>query len=152
MLDCLQKNLERKIFSGKREQKYVPFSCLKPYFKNTKERDIMKKSLKKNKKGIEIMLFSAMCACSGQILWKMSATYGIFIALLGFGFYGVGALLMLLAYQHGEVSVLQPVQSVNYIFSIIFGYIVFKEQISFVKMLAVALIIIGVVFIAGGDE
>lgn len=112
----------------------------------------MKLSLEKNKKGIGIMLLSAMCACVGQILWKMSVNYGLFITIVGFGLYGIGALLMILAYQYGEVSILQPIQSVNYIFSIFFGYIIFKEQVSVVKLVAVVLIVIGVVFMAGGKE
>lgn len=112
----------------------------------------MKESFEKNKKGIEIMLFSAICACVGQMLWKMSATDGVSVALIGFCFYGLGALLMIIAYRFGKLSVLQPIQSINYVISIILGYIIFSEPINIAKLFAVVLIVIGVVLIAGGDK
>lgn len=109
-------------------------------------------SIKKNKKGILIMLVAAALACLGQLFWKLSASHGIWLALLGFGFYGLGAILMLLAYRYGSVSVLQPVLSTNYILSILLGYLVLQEKITLNKILGIFVIIIGVVFIAGGDE
>lgn len=108
-------------------------------------------SFAKNKKGILIMLCSAACACIGQLLWKLSAEQGVLLALVGFGFYGVGALFMLIAYRFGSLSVLQPMQSVNYVLSIIIGAIVLNEAVTLLKVVGVLIIMVGIVFIGGGD-
>lgn len=112
----------------------------------------MIESFAKNKKGILIMLCSAFCACVGQLLWKLSAEQGVFVALVGFVFYGFGALFMLIAYRYGSLSVLQPMQSVNYILSIIIGVIVLSESVTVKKVIGVLVIMAGIVLIGGGDE
>ena len=112
----------------------------------------MLESFQKNKKGILLMLVSSVCACIGQLFWKLSAEQGILFLLLGFGFYGIGALVMLAAYRFGKLSVLQPMLSMNYVLSIVLGALVLQEKISVWKGIGVAVIISGVILIAGGDE
>lgn len=112
----------------------------------------MIESFQKNKKGIFLMLISSVCACFGQLLWKLSADKGFLIMLLGFFLYGIGALVMLLAYRYGELSVLQPMLSLNYVLSIVLGTVVLQEMVTIWKCLGVLIIIAGVVMIAGGDE
>lgn len=113
---------------------------------------IMIESFKKNKKGILLMILSSICVCVGQLLWKLSSQMGVFIMLVGFAFYGIGALVMLVAYRYGKVSILQPMLSLNYVLSIILAAIVLKEDITLIKCIGVLIIIAGVVLIAGGDE
>lgn len=112
----------------------------------------MAESLRKNKKGIMVMLISSICACTGQLFWKLSVTQGIWIMLLGFVFYGIGAVVMLIAYKFGKLSVLQPMLSMNYVLSIVLGAIVLKEPIAALKCIGILIIITGVILIAGGDE
>lgn len=112
----------------------------------------MLKSIQMNKKGILLMLISSLCVCIGQLLWKLSADMGIIVMLAGFIFYGIGALIMLLAYRFGKLSVLQPMLSLNYVLSIILAALVLKESITVLKCIGVIVIITGVVLIAGGDE
>lgn len=107
----------------------------------------MLESIRKNKKGIILMIISSICACIGQMLWKMSADKGLGYMIVGFGFYGVGALVMIIAYRYGKLSVLQPMLSLNYVLSII----VLGEKVGFVKCIGVLVIIAGVIMIAGGD-
>ena len=57
----------------------------------------MIESFQKNKKGILLMLISSICVCVGQLLWKISAEKGFPIMLAGFCFYGLGALIMIIA-------------------------------------------------------
>ena len=90
----------------------------------------MIESFQKNKKGILLMLISSICVCVGQLLWKISAEKGFPIMLAGFCFYGLGALIMIIAYKYGKLSVLQPMLSLNYVLSIILAAIVLKEQIT----------------------
>ena len=71
----------------------------------------MIESIQKNKKGILLMLVSSICVCVGQLLWKLSAMQGLIFMLAGFAFYGAGALIMIIAYKFGKLSVLQPMLS-----------------------------------------
>lgn len=109
-------------------------------------------SIRKNKKGILLMIVSSICVCVGQLLWKLSANMGIIVMLAGFCFYGVGALVMIVAYRYGKLSVLQPMLSLNYVLSIILAATILKEEISILKCIGVLIIIIGVILIAGGDK
>ena len=112
----------------------------------------MLESLKKNRKGILIMLCSSLFACVGQLLWKLGGTYGLWLIIIGFGFYAFGALFMLYAYRFGSVSVLQPVMSMNYVISVILGALVLKEPVTILKVIGVIVIMIGVLLIGGGEE
>ena len=98
------------------------------------------------------MLFSAVCACLGQMFWKVSATEGIWFLLIGFAFYAVGALVMLIAYRFGSLSVLQPMLSVNYIITLILAHFVLQEAITPARIIGIAVIMVGVFLIGGGDE
>ena len=112
----------------------------------------MIESFKANRKGILLMLISSICVCIGQLLWKLSDEQGIIVMLIGFCFYGVGALVMLVAYRFGSLSVLQPMLSLNYVLSIILAALILKENVTILKCIGVLVIIAGVVLIAGGDE
>lgn len=112
----------------------------------------MLQSLKRNRKGISLMLISSIFVCLGQLLWKISVEKGVFFLLIGFGLYGVGALVMIVAYKFGELSVLQPMLSLNYVISILLAVFILKEEISFLKCIGVVVIIVGVLLIAGGTE
>lgn len=112
----------------------------------------MLESFQKNKKGILLMLISSICVCIGQLLWKLSAEQRSIIMLAGFCFYGVGALVMIVAYRFGKLSVLQPMLSLNYVLSIILAAVVLKEEITILKCIGVLVIIVGVIIIAGSDE
>lgn len=99
-----------------------------------------------------MMLGAAIFACVGQLFWKMSAEGGIIWLLAGFALYGIGALLMLVAYRFGSVSVLQPMLSANYALSVILGILILHESVSFLKVIGILIITAGVILIAGGDE
>lgn len=99
-----------------------------------------------------MMIFSSICAGLGQLLWKLSGTYGLLTMLLGVCLYGLGALVMLMAYKHRKLSVLQPILSLNYVLSIGLGVVVLQEPVTWLKCIGILIIIAGVVSIAGGDE
>lgn len=109
-------------------------------------------SFEKNRKGILLMLLSSICACLGQLLWKISITYGITVMAVGFCFYGLGALIMIYAYRYGELSVLQPMLSTNYVLSLLLGRVILHENITLLKCLGILIIIAGVIMIANGDK
>lgn len=111
----------------------------------------MKESFQKNKKGILLMVTAAVFACVGQLFWKISVSQGIVFLLLGFAVYGFGALLMLVAYRYGSVSVLQPMLSTNYVLSAVLGILVLDEEITVMKVIGILIITCGVILIGGGD-
>lgn len=112
----------------------------------------MLESLKKNKKGILLIILSSIFVCFGQLLWKLSNTQGMIYLLGGFILYGIGALVMIIAYRFGSLSVLQPMLSLNYIFTIIFAKTILNESLTLIKIIAILIIILGVVLIGGGDN
>lgn len=92
------------------------------------------------------MVISSICACFGQMFWKLSSD-GILFLFIGFAFYGLGAILMLVAYRFGKLSVLQPILSMNYVLALIIGFLVFDEIITLLKVFGVITLIFGVVLI-----
>ncbi|MCL2323125.1 MAG: DMT family transporter [Oscillospiraceae bacterium] len=110
------------------------------------------KSISKNKKGIVYILISAFLLALGQLFWKLSGTAINLQMIIGFLCYGVGAITMVIAFKFGSMSVLHPMMSTSILFSILFGYFIFNEQITIYKVLGIFFIILGVIFIGGGDE
>lgn len=109
-------------------------------------------SLKKNKYGIILMALSSIFVCIGQLFWKLSTEQGVVALLFGFVLYVIGAIIMIVAYKFGSLSVLQPILSLNYVFSIILGAMILHESFSVLKLIGIIIIIIGVILIAGGDN
>jgi drug/metabolite transporter (DMT)-like permease len=108
-------------------------------------------SIKKNLKGIIIIIFAAVLTSIGQLFWKLSYNTNIKWLILGFICYGVGAVCMIVAFRYGNLSVLHPMLSTGYIFALILGRVILKEQISLTQIIAIIIIIIGVTLIGGGD-
>jgi undecaprenyl phosphate-alpha-L-ara4N flippase subunit ArnE len=111
----------------------------------------MRASFEKNKKGILLMLAASLCVCVGQLCWKLSGQRGPLFLLLGFGLYGLGALITLTAYRYGSLSVLQPVLSLNYVLTVVLAALVLKEEITPLRAAGILCVMGGVVLICGGD-
>ena len=112
----------------------------------------MSASFNKNKIGIFLMVLSSICACIGQLFWKLSSSGDFWMLLPGFALYGLGALIMICAYKFGSLSVLQPILSLNYVLSLILAATILGETISILRIIGVCVIIIGVIIIGGGDD
>ncbi len=69
----------------------------------------------------------------------------IFLGLL---LYGVSVVLWILALSRVEVSYAYPLLSVGYVVVAIAGYFVFHEPLSATKILGIALIVAGVIFLS----
>lgn len=108
-------------------------------------------SLKKNYKGICIILFASLLTATGQLFWKISDGTLIFYILIGFICYGLGAVLMIIAFRFGSLSVIHPMLSFGYIFALIFGSIFLKESITTIQIIGIFTIMAGVALIGGGD-
>jgi len=104
-------------------------------------------NLKKNHIGIILMLFCSICLCLGQLVWKLMPGYNPLYLLAGFTIYVAGALFMIFAYRYGELSVLQPINSMSYVFSAIIAVLVLHEKLPLINIAGILLIISGVIII-----
>jgi undecaprenyl phosphate-alpha-L-ara4N flippase subunit ArnE len=112
----------------------------------------MIESIKSNGRGIALMVFSAFLVSFGQMFWKMYHTEGLWALLLGFVFYAGGALIMIVAYRFGKLSVLQPILCLSYVFAIFIAVFILNESMSAMKLGGILVIVFGVVMVAGGDS
>jgi len=102
-----------------------------------------------NKKIIAIllMLLCAACLCLGQLVWKLMPDYKIVYLLGGFAIYIAGAILMIFAYRFGELSVLQPINSMSYVFAAFLAVFILHEKIPTINIIGIVLIVSGVIII-----
>jgi len=99
-----------------------------------------------------LMLFCAACLCLGQLVWKMMPDYNLLYILSGFAIYAAGALAMIFAYRYGELSVLQPINSMSYVFSTIMAMLILHESVTVINMAGIALVISGVIVIGANSR
>lgn len=109
-------------------------------------------SLRKNKIGIVIIIASAVITAFGQYFWKISEGSKIIELAIGFSLYGIGAILMIIAFKFGSLSVLHPMMSIGYVVALFIGYFLLGESITIFKVIAIAFILIGVILMGVGDE
>lgn len=104
--------------------------------------------------GILLMLVSSICTCTGQLLWKLAATsvQALLIYFLGLMLYGIGAVVMIVAFKFGEMSILHPMLSVGFILSLFLGAIFLDEIISWKSIVGIVLILIGMIFLGKSTE
>ena len=116
---------------------------------------------KRTKIGLVIMFICTLFTALGQLffkygsltfewnLFKIVTNYNL---ILGFFFYGIGALLLIIALKYGDLSTMYPLISLTFIWVFLISVFVFNEIINSFKINAVILIIFGVILIAGGDS
>ncbi len=72
--------------------------------------------------------------------------------LLGFSFYGVSAILWLDVLSKLDFSLAFPLVSLTYVFSLLIGAFIFREQVNPTRILGVAFILSGLFFIIRSSE
>lgn len=111
----------------------------------------------KNKKlfiGIGFVLLSSLCSSLGQLIWKLMVQNDLplYYYIFGLCFYGIGALLLIVAFKFGEMSVLHPMLSFGFVLAMIWSVSVLGEKITLQKAIGTLLIIAGVIFLAIGNS
>ncbi|WP_078550354.1 EamA family transporter [Litchfieldia alkalitelluris] len=109
-------------------------------------------SFKQNYKGIILITLASLCTSFGQMFWKLSEGEISLHLIVGFVFYGIGAILMIVAFRFGAFSVIHPMLCLSYIFVIFIGVFIIGETINAFTVVGILFIMIGVVFIGGGDD
>lgn len=98
--------------------------------------------------GMVLMIVSSISTSIGQLMWKLSANNeNLLFYFLGFLFYGVGAMLMIIAFKYGELSILHPIMSFGYVISIFFSIIILHESITLNRFIGIGLIVLGMFFL-----
>ncbi|MGX6446101.1 EamA/RhaT family transporter [Neobacillus sp. K501] len=92
-----------------------------------------------------LMITSALLTATGQLFWKMGFSYFVFM-ILGFICYGAGALLMIKSFATEKLSVAYPLMSISYIFALLLGGFILDEPITYMKIIAIIFLFIGVTF------
>ena len=98
------------------------------------------------------MVLCSACICLGQLVWKLMPEYNIIYLFGGFTIYVTGALLMILALRNGELSVLQPINSMSYVFSALVAYFVLHEEIPPINIIGIFLIVSGIIVIGRSSK
>lgn len=99
------------------------------------------------------MVAAAFSTATGQFFWKLAAGGGLFDwhLWIGFGFYGMGAVLMTVAFRFGRLSVLHPLLTVGYVIALVYGVSFLNEPLTVPLAIGTVLILAGV-WLIGGDE
>ena len=99
-----------------------------------------------------MMVVSSVFVSFGQMFWKMFHTEGLWALILGLILYGCGALIMIVAYKYGKLSVLQPMLCLSYVFAIFIAVFILNEAFTPLRLAGIIVVIAGVILIAGGDQ
>jgi drug/metabolite transporter (DMT)-like permease len=70
--------------------------------------------------------------------------------IAGLAVYGIGAMVMIVALQHGELSVLYPLISLNYVWVAIIAVLLFNESMNPWKIAGIVVIMAGVGILGKG--
>lgn len=103
--------------------------------------------------GIFMMILSATFTAVGQAFWKLSSSgFQSWQLYIGFLCYGIGAILMIIAFRFGSLSVLHPLLSIGYVIAILIEVFFLSEKLTLVKIIGNVLIISGAIFIGVGGK
>jgi drug/metabolite transporter (DMT)-like permease len=112
------------------------------------------------KVGILLMFICTLFTSTGQYFFKSGSNLFAFTIqgilfnvplLLGFFFYGFGAILLMVALKFGDLSKIYPFVSLNFIWVTLMSVFLLGEQLNSYKINAVILVIFGVLLIGGSS-
>lgn len=108
-----------------------------------------------------IILLNILLLLSGQILWKFGVSkmtswdlvsvINLMLSpliLAGLILYALATVFWLYILSKVPLSIAYPFQSLTYVFGIVAGYLIFKENVSFVQWCGVILLVLAVYLIA----
>jgi drug/metabolite transporter (DMT)-like permease len=110
---------------------------------------------------IVMMIFCTVLTSFAQVFYKKASAslsfnllelvtnYNLIIGLI---MYAVAAVIMIIAFKFGEVTVLYPIVTLSYVWVSLLSVYFFNEVMTFYKWLGVLVIIIGIIFIAFGGK
>jgi drug/metabolite transporter (DMT)-like permease len=110
---------------------------------------------------IVMMVFCTALTSFAQVFYKRGSAllslnlielitnYNLIIGLL---MYATAAVIMIIAFKFGEVTVLYPIVTLSYVWVSLLSVYYFNEVMNFYKWSGVLIIIIGIIFIGFGGK
>lgn len=92
------------------------------------------------KKGTETLEFNILSIITNYYL------------ISGFMLYVIGAVLMIVAFKGGELSVLYPIVATSYIWVGIFSYFIFHDSLNYLRWIGIFSIFFGVIAVGVGSK
>lgn len=118
--------------------------------------------MKTNTWAIALVFLSTLSAASGQLLIKLgvnNATVNLMSIItnipliIGYGLYGLSAVILVISLKYGELSVLYPIYAMNFIWVCIASPMIFPtDSMNIIKWAGVISIVLGVAFIGLGSR
>ena len=105
------------------------------------------------------MLLVVLCTLltsTAQVLYKFGADklelsfHGVitnYYILSGLLLYGIGAIMLVTALKHGELTVLYPIIATSYIWVALMSWYFFNESMNYLKWIGIFTIVVGIIFI-----
>ena len=103
----------------------------------------------KNSSAILIIL-SGIFNALGQFFWKLSNAQINFCMFIGFLFFGIGGVLMVLGFKNGELSNLHSLMGISYIIAFLLSIFYFGEMFTIRQLIGCLMILIGVIRLGFG--
>ncbi len=112
-------------------------------------------------RAVGLVLVSTVFTALGQVFFKMgsgrlalslSGVLFNYMLLVGFFFYGIGALMLIVSLRHGELSVLYPVYAMNFVWVSLLADRFLGESMSSLKWGGILVIMMGVSLIGWGGR
>jgi len=116
--------------------------------------------MKTKKEAIALVLLCTFLTAAGQIFLKIGSgnlsfnilnLLGNFPLVIGFVLYFLGAVILVIALKHGELSVLYPFCAASYIWICLLSMKFLNEKMNKLKWLGVITIVIGITLIGVGS-
>ena len=110
---------------------------------------------------ILLILFTTLLISSAQILYKLgipSLKFNLisiianYFLIGGLVLYGIGAILMIISFRGGEVSVLYPIIATSYIWVSLLSIYFLGEKMNAFRWIGVFIIIAGIIAISYGSK
>lgn len=110
---------------------------------------------------IGLMVLTTVFTSIAQVFYKFGAARLEFdlISLItnfplitGMVLYILGAVIMIIAFKGGEVSVLYPIIATSYIWVSLLSIYFFNEALNLFRWIGIFVIIIGIIFISAGSK
>jgi uncharacterized membrane protein len=110
-----------------------------------------------------LVVFCTFLVAVAQILMKMGADYtkahpglaGVVtnpLLIVGYGLYAVVTVLIVVAFQNGELSVLYPILSLSYLWVAVLSVLKFHDTLNADKLIGIAVIVCGVAVLGRGSK
>ena len=117
---------------------------------------------RQQRRAILIVIFCTFFTSLGQLFWKagvrhidLSRVVTLFNApfLAGMVAYGVGTVLMLIAFRYGELSILSPIFATSYVWVSLFSPLFYPtDSMNVWKWAGVLTILLAVALLSGGTS